>query len=137
MIIKIDMENAFDRVNNKFLYEVLRKLRFQSSFISWIKYCISTPWIAPVINGHPTSFFQATRGLRQGFPLSPMLYVIMEETLKRRLEQERITRNISGLKIARGVRRINNSQFANDTLLLGGASHVMVQIFKTVVHQCE
>jgi hypothetical protein len=51
-----------------------------------------------------------------------MLYVIMVETLNRRLEHERATGSIPGLKIARGVRRIKNSQFADDTLLLGGSS---------------
>ena len=137
MIIKIDMENAFDRVNHEFLYKVLNKFGFQSSFISWINACISNPWITPLINGRPTPFFQATRGLRQGFPLSPLLYVIMVETLNRRLEQERISKNILGLKIMRGVKRINNSQFADDTLLLGGASHVMAQRFKTVLDQYE
>jgi hypothetical protein len=46
----------------------------------------------------------------------------MEETLNRRLEHERATGNISGMKIARDVRRLNISQFVDDTLLLGGAS---------------
>jgi hypothetical protein len=68
MVIKIDMENAFDRVKHEFLYEVLKKFGFNHSFISWIGACISTPWIAPLINGRPTPFFQATRGLRQGCP---------------------------------------------------------------------
>jgi hypothetical protein len=61
----------------------------------------------------------------------------MAETLNRRLEQERTTRNISGLKIARGVRRINNSQFVDDTLLLGGASQTMARRFKLVLNQYE
>jgi hypothetical protein len=119
MIIKNDMENSFDKVNHEFLYEVLSKFGFQNPFISWITACISNPWISPLINGRSTPYFQATRGLRQGFPLSPLLYVIMEETLNRILEQERISKNIPGLKITRGVKIINNSQFADDTLLLG------------------
>jgi hypothetical protein len=77
MFIKIDMENAFDHVKHSFLFEVLRKLDFNHFFISWIGACITTPWIAPLINGRHAPFFQATRGLIQGFPLSPMLYVLM------------------------------------------------------------
>jgi hypothetical protein len=46
------------------------------------------PWIAPLINGRPTPFFKASRGLRKGCPLSPMLYVLMVEALNRILEQE-------------------------------------------------
>jgi hypothetical protein len=136
-IVKMKMENAFDKVNHDFLYEVLNKFGFQSSFISWTKACISTPWITPLINGRLAPFFQANQGLRQGYRLSPMLYVIMAETLNRRLEQERSTKTISGLKIARGIKRINNSQFADDTLLLGGASHVMAQRFKIILDQYE
>jgi hypothetical protein len=51
MVIKIYMENAFDRVKHEFLYAVLKKFGFNHSFISWIGACISTPWIAPLING--------------------------------------------------------------------------------------
>jgi hypothetical protein len=111
MIIKIDMGNAFDRVKHEFIYELLKRFGFNQSFISCIGACISTPLITPLINGCATLFFQDTRGLRQGCLLSPMLYVIMAETLNRRVEDERAIGNILGLKIARGVRRINNSQF--------------------------
>ena len=66
-----------------------------------------------------------------------MLYVIMAETLNRRLEHERATGNIPGLKIARGVRRLNNSHFVDDTLILGGASQTMARRFKLVLDQYE
>jgi hypothetical protein len=71
MAIKIDMENAFDRVNHDFLKVVLIFFGFNHLFISWINSCIENPWITPLINGRPTHFFKATRGLRQGCPLSP------------------------------------------------------------------
>jgi len=137
MIIEIDMENVFDRVKHEFLYDVLKRIGFNHSFVSWIRAFISSHWITPLINGCPTPFFQATRGLWQGFPLSPMPYVIMAEMLNRRLEYERATGNIPGLKIARGVRRLNNSHFVDDTLILGGASQTMARRFKLVLDQYE
>jgi hypothetical protein len=137
MIIKINMENAFDRVKHEFLFDVLNKFGFHGSVVSWIKACISSPWIASLINERPATFFQASRGLRQGCPLSLMLYVVMAETLNRRLEQERATRNIPGLKIVKGIRRINNSQFVDDTPLLGGASQTIARRFKLVLDQYE
>jgi hypothetical protein len=57
----------------------------------------------------------------------------MAETLSRQLEKERIGKVIPGIKIARGVKRINHSQFVDDTLLLGGASIVMAKRFQTVL----
>jgi hypothetical protein len=66
MVIKIDMANAFDRFYHSFLLEVLHKCGFSPEFIWWIEACISSPWIAPLINGCPTKFFKASRGLKQG-----------------------------------------------------------------------
>ena len=81
MLIKLDMKNAFDQVNRPFLYEVLLSFGFSSQFVNLIKSCTDWPWIAPLVNGIPTKCFQATRGLRQGFPMSPFLYILMEKTL--------------------------------------------------------
>jgi hypothetical protein len=71
MAIKLDMENAFDRVEHKFLFKVLGNFGFNQSFIAWIDSCISSPWIVPLLNRRPGPFFKESRGLRQGFPLSP------------------------------------------------------------------
>ena len=76
MVVKLDLANAFDRVNHEFLFAVMEKFGFSTELIGWIKGCICSPWIAPLVNGRPTNFFQASRGLRQGCPLSPLLYAI-------------------------------------------------------------
>ena len=58
MLIKLDMANAFDRVKLSFLCKV-----FSSAFINLIKACTDKPWIAPLVNGRPTNFFQSSKGL--------------------------------------------------------------------------
>jgi hypothetical protein len=63
MVVKLDMENAFDRVKHNFLLSVLKAYGFLENFISWIKSCINNPWISPLLNGCPTKFFKARRGL--------------------------------------------------------------------------
>jgi hypothetical protein len=131
MIIKIDMANAFDRVRHSFLFVVLKKFGFSSKLIAWVTTCISTPWIAPLVNGRPTSFFKSSRGLRQGCLLSPLLYIIIAETLGRQLEKDRTSKAIPDIKITRGMKKINHSQFVDDTLLIGGASIIMAKRFKT------
>ena len=85
MLIKLDMANAFDRVNLSFLYLVLHSFGFRPAFINLIKSCIDKPWIAPLVNGRPANFFQATKGLRQGCPLSSFLYILMADSLSRKL----------------------------------------------------
>ena len=67
MAIKLDMENAFDRVNHFFLFEIMQKMGFSKNFCRWMKACISSPWIAPLLNGRLVGFFQASWDLRQGW----------------------------------------------------------------------
>jgi len=104
MIFKIDMSNAFNRVRHSFPITIMKKFGFNLGFVDWILACITSPWIDSLVNGHKTSFFKRTIGLRQGFPLSPLLYIIMAETMSRQLEKDRISKTILGIKIARGVK---------------------------------
>ena len=57
MAIKLDMENAFDKVNHFFLFEIMLKLGFSKNFCRWIKACVGSPWIALLVNGRPVGFF--------------------------------------------------------------------------------
>jgi ribonuclease HI len=130
MVIKLDLANAFDRVRHEFLFEVMRKFGFDSKFVNWIKACIGSPWIAPLVNGKVTNFFKASRGLRQGCPLSPLLYAIQASVLSYQLGNSQVHKNLQGLRIVQGVKDINHAQFADDTLLLGGASPIIAKKFK-------
>lgn len=51
MIIKLNMDNDFDRVRNKFILKFIGKMGFDETFIRWMALCISTPWITPLVNG--------------------------------------------------------------------------------------
>ena len=127
MAIKLDMANAFDRVNHDYLFEIMSKFEFSKRFFRWVKACISIPWIAPLVNDRPTKFFQATRGLQQGFPMSPFLYLLVVESMSRKLQQLQGSRELKGIKATRGVKAVNHAQFAEDTILLGGASTIIAE----------
>ena len=127
------MANVFDWVRHYFLFAIMEKMGFNNDILNWIQACINSMWISLLVNGNRTKFFQATRGLQQGCPLSPLLYIIMDESLSKKLEYERLEGNLSGLSIVRNIKTINHSQFADDTLLLGGASKVIVGRFKKVL----
>jgi hypothetical protein len=140
MVLKLDMENAFDRVKHSFLYKVLERYGFSPEFIDWVSACIGSAWIAPMINSHPSHFFKSSRGLRQGCPLSPPFYILMVDSLSRKLEEEHRLGRLPGIQNSRGVsilnsqfKAINHSQFANDTLLLGATSPIIARIFKRIL----
>ena len=100
-----------------------------------IKACTDRPWIAPLVNGRPIEFFQATRALRQGCSMSHFLHILMEKTLSRKLSAEMEAGYILGIKIGRGVDPINHTLFANDYLLLGGASMNISREFNDILQK--
>lgn len=134
-VLKLDLANAFDRVRHSFLYAVMGKMGFSPEFISTIAACITGPWISPLINGRPCESFQSSRGLRQGCPLSPYLFIMMAESFSSNLDHNRRVGLISGIKYGNGVKNINHSQFADDTLLIGGASTTIARRFKSILDQ--
>jgi hypothetical protein len=104
---------------------VLKKFGFSMDFIKWVESCIGGPWIASMLIGCLAGFFQSSRGMRQGCPLSPLLYIIMTYSLSQKLEVERISRNLPGIQIVCEVKIMNCSQFVVDRFLLGGASQII------------
>ncbi|CAB4034137.1 Hypothetical predicted protein [Paramuricea clavata] len=80
-LLSLDQEKAFDRVDWAFLQRILSKFGFGDSFRQWICLFYTEVQSAVVINGWTSSFFQPSRGVRQGCPLSPRLYVLCIEAL--------------------------------------------------------
>ena len=133
VVVKIDLANAFDRVSHPFLFQVMQKFGFAPEFICWVRACISKPWIAPLVNGRAAPFFQPSRGLRQGCPLSPLLYAIQDFVLSFQLDSARQDQDLPGIKMASGVNPINHALFADDSLLLGGASLSIARAFNKIL----
>jgi len=108
-ILKLDLVNAFDKVRHSFLFVVLQRIGFSPLLINIIRAYISGPWIAPLINGRPGPSFQSSRGLRQGCPLSPYLFILMAESFSCALDQKRHSSLITGIKFEDGIKNINHS----------------------------
>ena len=87
MAVKLDLASAFDEVRHKFPFGVMQQFGFDFRFISWVKACIAEPWIAPLVNERSADFFKASQGIKQGCPLSPLLYVIQGSFLSFMLEK--------------------------------------------------
>ena len=120
ILCKLDIEKAYDNVDWTFILTVMQKMGFREKWIRWIKWCISTTSFSVLVNGTPTGFFQSSRGLRQGDPLSPYLFVIAMEVFSAFLKWAVEGGFLSGCKVKgrseEGV-LISHLLFADDTLV--------------------
>ena len=112
MVICLDAEKAFDRVEWQYLFTVLYKFGFGSKFISWIRLLYSAPVASVKTNSEISSPFSLTRGTRQGCPLSPSLFALAIEPLSIALKSSLV---FSG--IDRGGMEHRVSLYADDLLL--------------------
>ena len=80
-IISLDQEKAFDRVNWNFLDRVLQRMNFGPEFRQWIRVIYTNISSACLRSGFVISFFEISRGARQGDPLSSLLYTLVTEVL--------------------------------------------------------
>ncbi|RVW96497.1 LINE-1 retrotransposable element ORF2 protein [Vitis vinifera] len=120
LLLKMDIEKAFDHVNWNFLVEVMSKMGFGHRWINWIKWCCSTASFSILINGSPSGFFRSSRGLRQDDPLSPYLFLLAMEALSQLLSRARNGDFISGFRVGgRGSEGlfVSHLLFADDTLI--------------------
>jgi hypothetical protein len=126
VLCKLDLEKAYDHVNWKFLLYMLRRCGFSARWIRWISFCISSVRFSILVNGSPCGFFSSSRGLRQGDPLSPLLFVIVMEAFSRMMDRAVEGGLLSGFLVGdRGISTLMMPHllFADDTLIFSAAEH--------------
>ena len=143
VICKLDMEKAYDHVNWEALLYLLDRMGFGVKWCKWIHTCISTIQFSVLVNGSPADFFGSSRGLRQGDPLSPLLFLIMMEVFSRMLRRVEGVGLICGFNLEGrrdGGERVSHLLFANDTILFCDADveqilHIRLLLlsFQTVI----
>jgi len=117
VLLKIDFQKAYDTVNLESLLEVLKAMGFAEQWRAWIKASLSTASISVLVNGSPCKPFPMKRGLRQGDPLSPYLFVLLTEVLNCLLSKAVQMGVFNGLQIGSRRVTVTHLQFADDTLI--------------------
>jgi hypothetical protein len=80
--------------------------------------CVTSANYVVLINGKPTNFFRSSRGLRQGCPLSPLLFLLVVEGLRRAIKEQVRENKLEGILVARGL-NITHLMFVDDIILFG------------------
>ncbi|XP_042988663.1 uncharacterized protein LOC122316195 [Carya illinoinensis] len=117
MVIKLDMSKAYDRIEWGFLHAVMVKLGFSEKWIRLVMGCVSSVSYSLLINGSSQGFFKPSRGIRQGDPLSPYLFLLVSEVLSNLLNHAERNKRIHGFPVGKGQININHLLFTDDCLL--------------------
>ena len=110
----LDFEKAFDSVEWNFLFKTLGRFNFGPNFIKWVKLLYKNPIFREKNNGWISKTCKISRGIRQGCPISALLYLYVAEFFSLKLKDNN---DIQGIKTARMTEDIKCNQHANDLTL--------------------
>lgn len=135
MLLKLDLEKAYDRIRWDFLEDTLRAARLPVKWIEWIMKCVTGPSMTVLWNGEQTEAFQPSRGLRQGDPLSLYLFVLCLERLCHLIELSTRHKEWKPISISRGGPKLSHICFADDLILFAEASISQIRIMRRVLEK--
>ncbi|GJU72871.1 putative RNA-directed DNA polymerase, eukaryota, reverse transcriptase zinc-binding domain protein [Tanacetum coccineum] len=124
MIFKVDFEKAFDTLNWNFLDDIMRQMGFGQVWRKWIKGCLNSSYTSVLVNGSPTQEFKVGKGVRQGDPLSPFLFLIVAEALSVAIEEAIEGGTFNGVRVGNDPLIVSHFQFADDVIFLGEWSYM-------------
>ncbi|XP_019172447.1 PREDICTED: uncharacterized protein LOC109167833 [Ipomoea nil] len=135
--LKLDMARAYDKMEWVFLKQMMKALGFAEQWVNLIMMCVTTVSYNILINGTVGGVVVPTRGLRQGDPLSPYLFIICAEGLSLILQQAQSLGVIHGCRVARGAPPVSHLFFADDSLLFFKANVQEVSAVKQCLEHYE
>jgi hypothetical protein len=136
LLFKVDFERAYDSVNWGFLEKMMIKMGFSEGWLKWMRACIFESSMSILVNGSPTGDFTVGRGLRQGDPLSPFLFLIVAEGLAGLVRRAVEIGNFKGYQVNPTL-QFQILQFADDTILMGEGVWDNLWAIKVVLRSFE
>ena len=128
-LINLDQSKAFDRVDHAFLEAVLSLAGFGLHFCPWIRLLYASPGVMEEVNGVRSEPFTLTRSIRQGFPLSPMLYILALEPFLRKLKANLA---LHGLTLPGYLTGARYTAYADDVSVLVKSSAEVEEVSKEI-----
>ncbi|KAJ0864335.1 putative RNA-directed DNA polymerase [Helianthus annuus] len=119
MYFKVDINKAYDSVNWAFLDSIMAQMKFPSKWRGWVMATLQSARASVLVNGSPTREFDCSRGLRQGDPLSPFLFVIVMEALSGIMKKAVSVGLFNGIKISNEGTSLSHLMYADDVIFIG------------------
>ena len=123
MALKLDMSKAFDRVEWGCLKDIMLKMGFSAKWVNTMMLCVTSVTYSIRINGKPRGQITPTRGLRQGDPISPFLFLFCVEGLLAPLHQATSRGELHGMAAYPRGPRISHLFFADDSIIFCQATN--------------
>ena len=117
MALKLDMSKGYDRVEWDFLERAMLQLGFSGRFVATIMSCIKSVSYSVLLNGVPGSTIKPSRGLQQGDPLSPYLFLVCAMGLQGLLHKAEVDGSFRGVSICSTGPCVSHLFFADDSVL--------------------
>jgi len=133
--VKLDLAKAYDRVDWSYLEHAMEKLGFHHTWIKWIMECVTTVCYTVRFNGVLLNTIQPTRGLRQGNPLSPYLFLFVADGLSRVLQHGNGISSVQGFNVCRRAPTVSHLLFADDGLLFFRAAVAQTDLVKKALQR--
>ena len=134
LLLFLDFEKAFDSIEWNFLFKTLEKFNFGSNFIKWINILYKNPTFRLKNNGWITRTSRMIRGIRQGCPISAILYIFVAEILSNKINNND---SIEGFTTTNFENEINSIQHADDMTITLKDIESLKQAIKTINNFCE
>ena len=114
---KLDFAKAYDSIDWRFIWRVLRRRGFPETWVRWVKQCVCTNTFVVLVNGRPQGgWIHPQRGIRQGYPLAPVLFILAADTLAVCMERLCMRGLLAGFQTIGWPGGVPQLQYADDTL---------------------
>eukprot|EP00253_Pinus_taeda_P020626 PITA_20626 len=134
MLMQLDLSKAYDKVSWTYLEAILKAFGFSQPWIKWVLELMKSTRYSILVNGTPSTPFSPLRGIRQGDPLSPFLFVILMEGLSILIAKKKDDGQIRGLKPIRSCPATTHQQFVDETMLHGTPTVKEANAYKDILH---
>lgn len=120
--MKVDLEKAYDKLDWSFIQDTLTDIAFNEPWRRNIMECLTSSRLAISWDGHTSEWFQPKRGIRQGDPISPLIFVLCVERLSHLINNSIERGRWKGIKLSRNSPNLSHLFFADDMVLFGEAT---------------